>query len=291
MTSRQEELVRSSSQLRREISELRKTLNQADLEKESSFREGTRISQRIRSLISQIKELKLQRDSNTASVKELKAKRKQLSDVIFKNIESAKQQRKQREDLGKKLGIRKPADILRKEIERLDTKIETEVLSLTKENEIMKIIKEKKKELDAAKSVNIVTETIRTVSKEINTERQSADEIHKQIQEKAALSQEQHEKMIALSKEVDKLKEDEKKLRESFHKNKEIFSDSNKKLQEKLLEMNKVSLELNELTAADEKEKQQKTQAKIAETEKSLEEKIKRGEKITTQDLINLRGN
>jgi uncharacterized coiled-coil DUF342 family protein len=291
MTSRQEELVRVSSQLRREISELRRTLNQADSEKENSFREGTRISQKIRALISQIKELKKQRDINTAAVKELKEKRKQISDVIFKNIDSAKLQRKARDDLTKKLGIRKPAEVLKHEIEMLDRKIETEVLSPTKENEVMKIIKEKKKELAAAQSVTTVSETIRSVSKEINVERQSADEIHKMVQEKAALSQQQHEKMIAMSKEIDSLKADETKHRDNFIKNKEIFSETNKKLQEKLIEMNKASLELNELQTAEEKERKQKAQQMMAETEKSLEEKIRRGEKITTQDLINLRGN
>jgi uncharacterized coiled-coil DUF342 family protein len=291
MTSRQEELVRLSSQLRREISELRKTLNQADYEKENSFKEGTRISQKIRSLISRIRELKKLRDENTAAVRELKEKRKALSGEIFTKIDAAKSQRKQRDDLTKKLGIRKPADVLRKEIERLEMKIETEVLSPTKENEVMKIIKEKKKELAAAQSVTTVNETIRHVSKEINTERQTADEVHKLVQEKAALSQQQHENMIALSKEVDALKEEEKKHREIFMKNKELFSQTNAKLQEKLIEMNKVSLELNEIQAAQEKEKKQKVQQIIAETEKSLEEKMRRGEKITTQDLINLRGN
>ncbi|MFH1181405.1 MAG: hypothetical protein V1702_00435 [Candidatus Woesearchaeota archaeon] len=291
MTSRQEELIRGSSQLRREISELRKTLNQADSQKENSFREGARISQRIKSLISQIKELKLQRNANTAAVKEFKEKRKQLSEIIFKTIEAAKSQRKQRDDLTKKLGIRKPAELIKKEIERLDRKIETEVLSPTKENEIMKVIKEKKKELAAAMTVSTVSDSIRSVSKDINEERKQCDELHKQVQEKAALSQQQHEKMISLSKEVDRLKEEEKKLRETFLRNKDLFSETNRKLQERLLEMNKVSLELGEIQAAEEKEKKQKTQAKIAETEKSLEEKMKRGEKITTQDLINLRGN
>jgi uncharacterized coiled-coil DUF342 family protein len=291
MTSRQEELIRGSSQLRREISELRKTLNQADSEKENSFREGTRISQRIKSLISQIKELRKQRDANTAAVKEFKEKRKQLSGEVFKKIEAAKSQRKQRDDLTKKLGIRKPAELIKKEIERLDRKIETEALSPTKENEVMKVIKEKKKELAAAMAVTSVSDSIRTVSKDINEERAACDDLHKEVQEKAALSQQEHEKMISLSKEVDKLKDDEKKLRENFLKNKELFSEANRKLQEKLLEMNKVSIELNELQTAEEKEKKQKTQAKIAETEKTLEEKMKRGEKITTQDLINLRGN
>lgn len=291
MTSRQEELTRGSSRLRREISELRKTLNQADLEKESSFREGTRISQRIRSLISQIKELKLQRNANTAAVKEFKEKRKKVSEEIFKKIDAAKLQRKQRDDLVKKLGIRKPAGLIKKDIERLDHKIETEVLSPTKENEVMKIIKEKKKEFEAAKSVTVISDTIRTVSKDINEERKQCDDLHKHVQEKAELSQQQHEKMISMSREVDKLKEDETKHREIFFRNKALFSETNRKLQEKLLEMNKVATELNAITTADEKDKKQKTQQKMDATEKTLEEKMKRGEKITTQDLINLRGN
>ena len=291
MASQGNELNKQAAQLKNGIEVLRRALNKADSAKEHWFEEKEKLSWQIRNLISQIKELKSLRDENTAKVKELKEKRKQLSEPIHSKIAEVKKERNHRNELFKKLKLKKSYSALQRDISRLEEKIETEALSPEKEQQIMKVIKNLKKELAAASTVKSVAESVERLSKDINASKKMADEVHNSIQEKAALSQKQHEKMLSISKEVDGLKEKEKNAKKNFLNFKSEFSSSNQQLQQKLIELNKIQLELNATAAANEEDRQLKAQQEIEATERSLEEKMKKGGKITKDDLMRLRLN
>ena len=115
-----------------------------------------------------------------------------------------------------------------------------------------------------------------------NTVKQLVESIQKTAKE----SQDKHEGMIALSKEIDGLKKEEEEAFKRFIEFKTKFNEVNDKLKEKLVELNNIKLEVDKHIKSKRLEKESKEQAILRNKEHSVEEKLKKREKLTTEDLL-----
>jgi len=79
----------------------------------------------------------------------------------------------------------------------------TEALSFENEKKMMKTIRELEKKLKEATKASGMMKDTRGLSKDIDQLKKQADELHVKIQQKAQASQEKHEKLLELSKQVD----------------------------------------------------------------------------------------
>ncbi|MBU0535480.1 MAG: hypothetical protein KKE20_00835, partial [Nanoarchaeota archaeon] len=68
------------------------------------------------------------------------------------------------------------------------------------------------------------------------------------------------------------------------------FQEVNDKLQEKLIEMNKIRVMVGEVKDGIRKDKDVSNKMRLSEKQKMVEEKMKRGEKLTTEDIIAMQG-
>jgi len=127
------ELMNEHSQIKSQISELRSKLNTLNDKKEGVFKEKDKYSEQIIGLISQIKELKKERDAFTRKVKELKKEREENNEKIKKFSAVLKEQFEARDNIKDKSDTRIDPDKVRREIDSLEFKIETEGLSFEKE--------------------------------------------------------------------------------------------------------------------------------------------------------------
>lgn len=189
--------------------------------------------------------LKRERDSITRKVKELKQKRDSLNRNLSEGIKSIKSMKEATRKIIEKYKIKNPYGI-KKEIEALEFKIETEALSPKKEEELMKVIKTRKKVYNELTKGDSGFAKIAETGKGLDTTRDEAENYHRQLQELAKQGQEKHEKMIVLAKEIDPLK---KKLSETSKEHdiaKMNFVIKNSEFMEKLKQLASLGLSAKE---------------------------------------------
>src|SRR3989338_5692714 len=116
--------------------------------------------------------------------------------------------------------------------------------------------------------------------------RKEANEIHRQIQDKAGQSQVLHEDMIKISGEIDKMKAEEEEAFRKFSELKKQFHEVNGQLKEKLNVMNGISSQLDKMHSDRREKRRQEQELFLKSKEEEVNQKIKRGEKLTTEDLL-----
>ncbi len=274
--------------IRKEVDLLSKRLNSANQKKEALFKNKEKISRQIGSLIRELKTSRKTRDDLTKQVKENKEKRKELNRKILESIEKAKELNKERKALLNKHKINYDPIKLKKEIDGLEMKIETEVMSFANEQKYMVLIKEKKKILSETKIVGDVFDRLSALSGEIDNLKKKADEVHKKVQTKATVSQEKHEEIISDSKDIDELRKKEKEANEKFEAAKKEFDYINKELEEKLILLKNFSGVVQGARTASEKKRRNNVEEILKQKEREVEEKIRKTGKLTTEDLLKL---
>ena len=279
------ELFANLDKLRDEINSINKDLNNKDNEKESWFRKKEDISKNIRRNISSIKESKQKRDDLTKKVKELKEKRNSLNQEIKKNIFELIKLKNETNNLTKKSKIKNPQG-LKGEIDRIEVKLETEVMPFEKEKSLSKKIKQLKKLQEEASIVINNLRRIKKFNSEIDSAKKISDYTHNEIQKLAAESQKLHESLIKNSKEIDGLRVKEEEAFKKFVDCKKNFSEINTKLEEQLGNVNDIQSKINKFQLEEDEKRRLKESIAIKSKEQEISEKIKTGKKITTEDFL-----
>jgi len=275
----------SLNEIQKEITELKARLNQCNDQKEKLYREKEVVGRQISSSIREFKKLREERNSLTAEVRLLKEERKKFHELIKTEIKEVKELREGTEEVDFH-----GAGRIRKEIEMIDRKIETEAPSFEKEKAMMKRINELKKQLKQKQEAEEHWKKSKAVSHDIEESKHKADSVHKTVSERAALSQERHEKMLVLSKKVDELKEQEKTIIEKIKPIKDDMDAVSKQLEEKLMQAGQLGFQAKEEKQRKEDTRKSSNQKKFEDLLAIVEEKIKKGEKLTTEDLIVMQG-
>ena len=294
--SEKQDLKRKLDSLKEEINQLRKDVNILDKAKEELFNKRRSLDSGVRGELNLLSTLKRDRNNLTRQVRELKTKRDPLNKKIRENIEKIKGMKKISDKASEKLvqkdkkGFVKKISpgMLKMEIDKLEFKIETEVFSPKKEQELMKVLKEKKKLYKEVALSGNSWKDMKSLSSEIDNEKSEANEFHSKIQKLAEESQKKHEKIIEISKKVEPIMPELKELDKQIDKAKMEFSVKSNALKEKLMEISKLSQELGVAMQDEEKPRMSREEIhKILESkEKSVEEKIKKRQKLTNEDLL-----
>ena len=274
------------NELKNDIQELRRSLNQINDQKEALFQKREKLGKEIISLINITKNIRKKRDELTTSVKEFKGERKKLNEDITKKIDNIKKLNKEKRDLERKKGIKENPSQLKREIEGIDFKIETSALSFDKEQKLMKYQKELKKKFKELTAMSGVWESTHGLSKEIDEEKKKADSFHKQIQDLAKDSQEKHETSIENSKKIQGLKEEEEKVKKEITEKKETIHRINEELKDKLQKLGKIDSTFKEERKVHREKTDRQKKTTIKDKQREVEQKIAKGEKLTTEDLL-----
>ena len=112
--------------------------------------------------------------------------------------------------------------------------------------------------------------------------------MHAEIQEKAKASQEKHEAVIRLSREIDEKKKLAKESWQRFSGLKQKFIGLDEALKEKLASLGNLAGELEKKRTEKVLASQAREEKRIEQKEKELEEKMKSGRKLTNDDLVAL---
>ena len=281
-----ENLKEHIGKLASEISELRKKLSDINAEKEKLFGQRNEIGRQISTLIKDVKGIRTARDSLTGNVKLSKEERHKLNEEIRLKIEDVKK-------LKAAVGDTRQGDDPRRikhEIERLDYKIETEVMSFEKEKQLMKTIKEMKKRYGESEKSFTEFRKIRELSNEIDRLKSIADSAHAKVQESAKESQSKHENLVETSKKIDELKSQEEALNKQITEKKELMAPIATELDVKNAQLRELKLKAGMAVDEEKKVAADKRKKKISELQAEVHDKLMRGDKLTTEDLLIMQG-
>lgn len=262
----------------KDLTELKKKLDNLNESKEFWYKKKADIGQQIREKIDSVKSLKKQRNELTNNVKDLKKKRDSLNKQISEKIKDI---------IGNKKIFKSSGNInlgkAKKEYEDLEFKIQTVPMNFDTEQKLMKRIKVLKKQIDQANELNVSKEEFKKITEETDGLKKEANEIHKKLKEDADESQKLHEEFISRSKEIDKLKLEEDEAYKKFTELKKEFVELNSQVKDKVSVVKQAKRETKSKKHAENKKKEEKL---MAEKTKDVEEKISKKKKLTTEDLL-----
>lgn len=264
--------------LKKEISALRIKLNSIHNDKEAAFSGMITIHQKIKQNIEEVKKLKEERDALTDEVKKLKEARNRLNEEAKEKGQELKGIEEKKHKAGKDLERGNPEEII-SEIEKLESKVETEVMPFTQEQQIRKKIKDLKAKRDKLSQLGLIWKDIKTTSNDFFSTRKKAMSSHKEVQEKAQLSQDKHEAMNKVYDELKRLREEEKPLAEEHKKMKEEYIKVKNEISDK-------QKKIEELSGAFKDRTHQKFSDRIKAKTEEVEEKLKKRKKLSTEDIL-----
>ncbi|MBI2145013.1 hypothetical protein HYU18_01685 [Candidatus Woesearchaeota archaeon] len=252
-----------------------------------TIRQLREVNSQLSSISGKVSELRAARDVETAKVKELKLKRQQANDAVREIGPEVKGALDAKEDalgtLSKSHTPKKSAGQLYSEMEALEMRIITEAMPFSKEQELMKVIKEKRKQLEAVKAFSEAAKSHRDLFAKFSDLRRQSYASHAELQKHAAESQKFHEEMISAVNKLKDLRERKKSLVAELQKMKADYSEVDTSLKGTLHNLSEVREKLDAASAAKRKEEAEQKEA-------LLTEKLKSGKKLTAKDLIMLQG-
>ena len=265
----------SSSESYGKEKELRQKLQQLETEKSTYVAERKSLGGQLSPLLQKAKQLRDERNAFTQSVRKEKQEREKLHtelkkhSSVLKELSSVKQEDRKGPSPG----------FLKQQIEKLELKVETEVLSFDKETALMKQIRKMKKEYAALAESQKNFQSIRTEAKEASTLRKQANTVHAKMQDDAKKSQSKHEELITLSKQIDEMNSKVSELDKKI-------ADFNLQIRKIMHEIKPVAEQKQKVKKEFHEKSQQETKVNLAERRKIIYENLKKGEKLTTEDLI-----
>ena len=280
-----DKLLTELNSVKSEVRDLRGKLNSLDRKKEELYREKRKISSDIHSRIRVAKDSKDKRNNLTEAVKSNKHSKEELEAKIKVLDEEIKTLKDDKNKLLQKIGVEDPM-MLKRNIKSLEFKIETEGLTFEKEKEMMKVLSKMKKQLESSKVINEVEQKISSKFRELREYREIMDMTKKIVQVSAKESQKHHVELIESSKEIDDLKKKEDTFESEAVKYKTEISALNDELNAKLNRMDELKKVLNENNVKLREDVEKSNYEILKHKDHEVQEKIKSGKKLTTEDLL-----
>ncbi len=268
-----------------ELEPLKAKLSEHTKHREELFSQREQIRKQFETKLTELRNLKRKRDELNRAVREKKEVRQKLTEQIRALIDTLNKAKTQKEGHSVKSKEENPS-FLKAQLKKLETKVETEANSPDEEKKLMKRIKELKKKLADMKEFLDASASVSSSVHDLKKIKREADEVHKAIQDTAKESQVVHEQLTAVGKDLDDLKPKEAQISESITKVKEEISAVMKAMDDKNSKIRGVKeVEFAEKEKS-RKETERDNEALLQQKETDVEDKIKRGKKLTTDDLL-----
>ncbi len=269
----------SSHGMNDELTKLRASLQQIQQQKEQLYQKKEESFSKVKDILTQLRSIKHKIDASKAIRDDLRKKRDEQNAIVKSLAQQLKELSNEKEKALKNSIGRINPERLKQQIAYLDTKIETEALSMDQEKKVMKKIKEHKHKIQAAQGVDAVFAKIRDLRTKLKESRDCANDYHQRLQTHI----QQHRSNIDLFKElvkkIDELRKEKNSYVAQFLQSREQFFETNKALRNKLGEYGKARQQKNF-------ENKRRIEEILREKEKIVEEKIKARKKLTTEDLL-----
>ncbi|MBU1203935.1 MAG: hypothetical protein KKG60_02610 [Nanoarchaeota archaeon] len=272
-----------------EIKELKLRLNSINKKKEEAFSKSQGTKKQLLELIRKIRGIKSEKEGVNVALEKLKEDRDKHNKQVKQLISDIKKLNQEKKNFPRGAGFEKDFSKIKKTIDALELKIETEALSPEEEKKTMKKMKGLKKEYGSAGETILLVETANQLSKKIEEEKQLADKSHNELVSKRKGSKDYSE-FKEISKEITGLRLKQEKEFQGFLGFKKESQAISKELKEKIGRLTDIKKRERDLSKKREIRKKLNNQKILKEKTRQVEEKFKIKKKLTTEDLIILQG-
>ncbi len=276
-----EELKREREELQKKANELRKRRDGLHLKSKQLAEERDELNAQIRALRNRIREHKKKRDELNDRVKNAKEKRDELNRAYIKAKSRVREIEHSRSS---SLGVN--INKLKKELKKLENEQMTKPMTPKKEKEIIdKIaqlyaqIKEQEKKL----SEDI---KLKRALEELNITRDRAEKQHAQVEMLAEKAQKEHETMISLLKQSDALIKRVNEAQENIILVKIEADKIHKEFIECVDRIHELEREIASLREKGRRTRRSEEESSIKKEATEIFERFKRGEKLSTEDIL-----
>ncbi|HIH40733.1 MAG TPA: phosphoserine phosphatase SerB [Halobacteria archaeon] len=231
-------------------------------------------------LLKKAKDLREERDKANKEVKTYKDKKNELLaelSVVSKKVDKLK-------DVDNPDG--KDINQIKTEIDRLKFEQQTRVMTIEKERGLVKRISELENEYSQRKRDIEENEELKSLLNNYKNIRKELDQYNKILSENISKAQDLHKEMIASLKEAEVVRKEADQLHDAFvdaQKKADYYHHKYIATEKDLKDLDEIINSLNKKKTYSKKERGEQRANKIAE---SVFENFKRGEKITTEDIL-----
>ncbi len=283
MSDTAEDLIKDKDKLQVRANDLKEKRNQLHLKSKKLADERDSLNSSIRDIRNKISDHKRKRDELNERVKHTKEQRNKLN-------KSYSEVKKKIEDLERKRSSTTGANLnnLRKQLRALENEQMTQPMSPKKEKKLIEIISDIHGKIKEQEDILNKDPKLKKALDEEKILRQKAEKQHDIVEKLATRAQEEHEHMIKLIKQLENTTKRVNEIQELIVMTK-IEADTVHK--EFIDCVDKIHDLERKITATQEEKRKTKKakEATIAQKEASeIFEKFKRGEKLSTEDLMTL---
>jgi len=270
------QIVETVEALDEKIISYRARRNQLDDQAKLLARKRDELNEQFQKLKEQIQQLKEKRDSLNLQVRELKAKREEAK----KKLDAKRNEADSIKNTILKLEKRASGSYsgLKKRMQELEWKIQTNPLSAKEEARLIAQIKELESQVVVHDKIRELRDRMIMLQAEINAARLSANGAHEKLSKIAEESEVYHEKMIEVVKQASDLKfmADEAHL---------SYTQIKREADEAHLEYIRAKELKQRIITEDQMTRFKKQQEVKKKTEDMAEEKLRRGEKLSLDEF------
>lgn len=278
-----EDAVLQLAEINRLATSLREKRDELNAEAQKLVKERDKLNAQVADWLSKAREHREKRDEYNQKVAEFKLKR----DEIYTKLKDKVDERQFDEDDSEKI-LKKasaPPHVLRRKIRELDWSLQTQVLDLKREKEIIEQIAELEAKLKLAEEAATKRKESAKARTEIEDLRLLMNAHHNSVLEFARLSQEENQHMIEAYAEVDALRKRADESHRQYLETRREADETHRRYIEARQENSRLRKELGEIRVRRRVEKIQEIEERLEEKATVALEKHKRGERLTMEEF------
>jgi len=276
-------MVKKKDELQIKANELKEQRNQLHIKSKNLADERDKLNSTIRKMRNTISDHKKNRDELNERVKHAKEQRNTLN----KNYSAVK---KEIGDLERTRTMTSGGNLneLRKQLKNLENEQMTQPMSPKKEKKIIEVISEIHNKIKEQENLLNKDPKLKKALEDEKIIKQKAEKQHDLVEKLAARAQEEHESMISLIKQLDNMVKKVNEIQETIVITK---IEADKVHKEFITCVDKIHELEREISSVKTKKYKSKKSAEAETAHKEADEifeKFKRGEKLSTEDLMAL---
>ncbi len=274
-------IQKNTEELDRKLSELKKQNDKLTVEMNGWAEKRDKLNNQHRNLRNEIAELRNHRNKTNEEVKELKQKRSETKAKILEEVEALKNLGKEAKATAKQKPSRR-FQVLQKEFESLEWKVQTTPFNAQEERSIIDEIRQLENQLNVYKKLQRINQDIFEIRNKLKALEVGEKSCHEKLTTLAGKSQELHEKMLVKIKEANKVKAEADSLHQTYLVTKEKLKVLYSEMREVLAQMNRLRDKMRE---GEEKKRKDNEVAIRSALEEQAKEKLRRGEKLSWEEF------
>ncbi len=241
------------------------------------------LNAQVRELIGNAADHKQERDRLNEEVKTAKAERDRWNRKVAELLDEMNRLKRRKVPKG---GV--PIDKLKRDLRGLEFRQQTSVLAVDKERDLIEQITRLREEIESREKKLREDEDIMAQQEKIDEAKDRAEGFHTEVGQKAEEAQVHHDKMVSLYEEGDELRREADRAQEQFIRTKMTSDEEHQKHIDFIRQVHDYDKIIHGIRAKTVRARFRKEETTAKKEAKEIYERFKRGEKLSTEDLMML---